>query len=367
MEYIICHLTTAHNADDVRIFYKECLSLSNIANYKVIICAPGSIPSNNKVIHYRISKAKSFRLIRFIHSQFITLKVIFKIKPNVWHIHDPELLPVASLLVLMKQKVVWDSHEDYYKQFSSSVNYRTYIPSFFQPIIRFFVTQLLNYIDQKAVGIVCATESIAEKYQNKNTIIVGNEAILRDFGSCRPNFKNKSVLFIGQPSSSHCYMEIVEAVANIPELKLVVACKKFDKSLIDFSVKILENRFEYVGWLDRKNLSRAISDSSIGLLTYKNHPNHQDNKPNKFYEFCAAGLPILATPTIFNNDLINKSMSGVLSRGFDSKSLELGLLELISSEQNWTTYSTAAKRWVEENGSWSKSELVLLDLYGKIL
>jgi len=367
MKHTICHLTTAHNADDVRIFYKECLSLSKIADYKVIICAPGSIPSGNKVIHYRISKAPPFRLIRFIHSQIISLKVIFKIQSDVWHIHDPELLPIASLLVLMKQRVVWDSHEDYFKQFSSSVNYRTYIPNYLQPIIRFIVTQLLNYIDRKAIGIVCATASIAGKYQNKNTIIVGNEAILSDFGLCEPNFKNMSVLFIGQPSSSHCYMEVVEAVSNVPELKLVVACKNFDKSLIDYSIKTLGHRFKYVGWLDRKNLSVAISESSIGLLTYKNHPNHQDNKPNKFYEFCAAGLPILATPTIFNDYLINKSMSGVLSKAFDSKSLELGLIELILSEQNWIKYSISAKNWVQENGSWSKSELALLDLYQKIL
>ena len=367
MEYIICHITTAHNADDIRIFYKECLSLSKVINYKVKICAPGSIPSDNNVIHYRISKTNSFRPIRFIHSQFIALKLIVKIKSDVWHIHDPELLPIATLLILMKRKVIWDSHEDYFKQFSSSVDYRNYIPNYLKPIVRTIIGLLLNYIDRKAAGIICATASIADKYQNKNTIIVGNEAILSDFGFCQPNFKNMSVLFIGQPGPSLCYTEIVEAVSNIPELKLIVAWKEFDKSLIDYSIKTLKHRFDYVGWLDRKNLSATISGSSIGLLTYKNHPNHQDNKPNKFYEFCAAGLPILATPTVFNIDLIKKSMSGVLSRGFDSKSLELALLEMISSQQVWLNYSNSAKNWVHQNGSWSKSESELLDLYRKIL
>ena len=69
----------------------------------------------------------------------------------------------------MKRKVIWDSHEDYFKQFSSIVDYRTYIPNYLKPIVRNIIGLLLNYIDRKAVGIVCATASIADKYQNKNT------------------------------------------------------------------------------------------------------------------------------------------------------------------------------------------------------
>ena len=35
--YIICHLTTAHPRNDVRIFEKECISLSQNTEYQVVL------------------------------------------------------------------------------------------------------------------------------------------------------------------------------------------------------------------------------------------------------------------------------------------------------------------------------------------
>jgi glycosyltransferase involved in cell wall biosynthesis len=367
MKYTICHLSTGHNADDVRIFFKECISLSKVKNYKVIICAPGSIPPGSGVIHFKISNPVSSRLIRFINSQLIFLKLIFKIRADVWHIHDPELLPVAVILTYMKRRVIWDSHEDYYLQFKSNINYRKYIPNYLRPIFRYTVYFLLNRIDQKAAGIVGPSVSIIEKYSNPNVKLVGNEALLKDFSSCAPKFKNNTVLFIGQLDSSHCYREIVDAVFDIPELKLVVATKVFNKREIDYSSLILNHRFQYLGWLDRENLSAAISDSSVGLVTYNYNLNHSDNQPNKFYEFCAAGLPILATPTLFNNNLIKNSKAGVLTSGYESKSIKIALLELLSSEKYWLNCSESGRDWAKINGSWAESESSLLKLYAKVL
>jgi len=367
VRYTICHLTTVHQADDVRIFYKECLSLSRMENYKVIICASGNIPTYENIVHYEISKARSFRPLRLILSNLIALKLLTKIKADIWHIHDPELLPVAALLIFFNHNVIWDSHEDYFFQFKSNINYRIYIPKIFRPIVKLIVFSLLNYIDKNAAGIIGATNIIAKKYTNSNVEIVGNEAVLSEFTLCTPKFKSKTVIYIGQPSSSQCYREVVNAISKVPDLKLIVACKEFRESEMNYSLEVLSQRFEYLGWLDRIELSEAISNSSIGLVTYSNNLNHQDNQPNKFFEFCAAGLPILATPTKFNENLIKNSKAGILARGFDSEAIELALLEITSSEQYWLKYSRSGKNWVKINGDWAKSESALFRLYSKAI
>ena len=367
MRYTICHITTVHQADDVRIFYKECLSLSKIENYKVIICASGNIPKSENIVHYQISKARSFRPLRFILSNLIALKLVIKIRADIWHIHDPELLPLATLLILFNQSVIWDSHEDYFFQFKSNINYRIYIPKFFRPIVKLIVFSFLSFVDKYAAGIIGATNIIAKKYTNNNVEIVGNEAVLSEFSLCSPKFKSRNVIYIGQPSSSQCYREVVKAISKVPDLKLVVACKEFRENEINFSFEILSERFEYLGWLERIKLSEAISNSAIGLVTYSNNLNHQDNQPNKFYEFCAAGLPIVATPTKSNSALINDSKAGILAQGFNSEAIELALLEITSSEQNWLNYSQSGKAWVKKNGDWIKSERALHRLYSNAL
>ena len=367
MEYTICHVSVSHNADDVRIFHKECLSLSRVNNYKVILCAPGNIPLGSDVIHYKISRPATLRLIRLIKSQIIFIGLIIKFRADVWHIHDPELLPIAVMLSYFKRRVIWDSHEDYHKQFQSKISYRKYIPNYIRPIVRITLRFFLTRIDRRAAGIIAPTASIIKNYRNPNATLVGNEALLEEFSSCTPKFENNTVLFIGQIDSSHCYREIVDAISNLPELKLNVATRVFHEKDIDYSSRMLKERFQYLGFLGRENLSAAISDSSIGLVTYSFSLNHLDNQPNKFYEFCAAGLPILATPTPFNNNLIKYSKGGVLTSGYDSKSIEIALLKLISSKTNWLYYSGSGRDWAKINGNWTVSESALLKLYLRVL
>lgn len=367
MKHVICHLTVSHRADDTRIFAKECRALSKNDNYQVVLCAPGSIPFESRIIHYKISEPSSWRLKRLIFSQFIGFKVIFQIKADTWHIHDLELLPVALLLVLLKKQVIWDSHEDYFNQFSSKVNYRSYIPNFLAPLVRSIVYFFLRYIDKNALAVVAATEKVSKQYSNANLVVVGNEAIVEEFKLCNPKFENNVVIFIGSPDSSSCYMEIVDAMREIPDLKLVVACRSMSKSLMDYSLEKLNLRFEYRGWLQRHDLAQAISNSLVGLVTYSDDKNHQDNQPTKFYEFCAAGLPIIATPTGFNIELIKLSGAGVLSDNFTSNSIKTGLKELISSKERWINHSKSGRTWSIDNGNWAKSEAKLLELYASIL
>lgn len=367
MDFTICHITTVHQADDVRIFYRECLSLAKIKNYKVIICAPGEIPLKSNVVHFRIPNSLSFRPARLVMSQIYAMKQVFKIKADIWHLHDPELLPIAALLILLNRRIIWDSHEDYYRQFDSNVNYRRYLPTLLRPILKLIVRSFLNYVDRNAVGIVGATKSIAAKYNNNNTAIVGNEAVLSNFNLCKPKYNNKNVIFIGQASSSQCFREVVNAISRIPNLNLIVACRNIAEIEIDYALETLNDRFSYLGWLDRNKLSIAFSSSVIGLVTYDNNPNHQDNSPNKFFEFCAAGLPIIATPTKFNVNLIKDSKSGLISNDFTSRSLQLALEEILSSKKAWSDFSKAGRRWVKKRGDWSISERSLFNLYSKAL
>ena len=71
----ITHLTSVHPRYDTRIFFKECISLTEIKNYKVNLIVADSLGDevNSKVFIYDVGKAKN-RIQRI----FYTTKKVFK-------------------------------------------------------------------------------------------------------------------------------------------------------------------------------------------------------------------------------------------------------------------------------------------------
>jgi hypothetical protein len=75
----------------------------------------------------------------------------------------------------------------------------------------------------------------------------------------------------------------------------------------------------------------------------------------------------VATPTKSSIELIKSSRAGILAKGFDTKSIEFALKEMIASEENWQNFSESGKKWAKLYGGWENSELALMNLYSNAL
>ena len=62
----VCHMTSAHRQEDVRIFHKECCSLAQ-AGYEVYLVSPGETYDKNGVHIIGIQKGAN-RLDRILHA-----------------------------------------------------------------------------------------------------------------------------------------------------------------------------------------------------------------------------------------------------------------------------------------------------------
>jgi glycosyltransferase involved in cell wall biosynthesis len=365
-EKVICHVSTAHPADDARIYYRECRSLTKLKGFKVVFAASGQLPSSANIKHIQLGKIPRNRILRVLRAQIVCLRLFLTLNADIWHLHDPELLPFAVFLSKLHRKVIWDAHEDYFEQFHKSVNYRSYIPFLFRYPISQSVFKLLESVDKRAFAVVAATPAIASKYSNRNCVVVGNEANLEEFANCNPSFSSRNLLFSGPTTPAQSFLEVVRAVESLPELILTVACREPDQAEWAIAQKILGRRLIYLGWLDRKQLAEAMSNSSAGFATYENVATNQTNAPTKFFEFSAAGLPVIATPTLANIGWIAQSNAGLLSSDFSANGIRAALLSLTNSEEKWETCSASGREWSSAFGSWSNSEKRLLATYNQL-
>jgi glycosyltransferase involved in cell wall biosynthesis len=226
---------------------------------------------------------------------------------------------------------------------------------------------LLAAIDRRAAGIVAATPTIASRYANERTVVVGNEARLDDFVSCAPSFDRREVLFTGAVSSAHLFQEVVAAVMRLPDVTLSVAGRDPDPVTWKDAVSRLGDRIRHLGWLDRQGLCRAIDRSSLGFATYVDTTAYAEAAPTKLFEFCAAGLPVVASPNGSNTRYIREGGSGFLSEGFDAQSLARAIDRALSDRDAWEVASAKGREWARREGSWEASERRLLDLYQQIL
>lgn len=362
----IVHVTTAHPANDVRILERECRSLASSGRYSVFLAAPGTVPEGTGVRPIPLVAAPRARLGRFIEGPRKGHAISRLIQADLWHFHDPELLPIALHLSRTGHKVIWDSHEDYVAQLATADS-KAWVPKPFRSVVKAGMATLLGAVDGRVSAVVAATPTIAEGYSNPRTVIVGNEARLDDFLGCKPNFAARRVLFTGTTNPGHLFREIVGAIEGLPGVTLAVAGRDPDPIVWGAAKSTLGSRISYLGWLDRPGLRQAINDSTLGLATYVNSATYAVASPTKTFEFCAAGLPVVTTPNPCNVQTFESGAGGFLTKGFTTEDIRAGIRNALSDEEAWISASENGRLWASREGSWANSEKRLLDVYQEIL
>ena len=309
----ITHITSAHHRFDIRIFIKMCSSLSNNGYQVTLIVADGlGDECNNGVQIVDVGTNSTGRLSRITKTIRRVSKKTLGLDADIYHLHDPELMPLGVKLKKMGKTVVFDAHEDFPKQLLSK-------PYLHKPT-RYLLSKISEVYEKRCCArfdaIVGATPAISEKFLkiNKNTININNYPILGELDlTNNVNTKDKQVCYVGGISKIRGIEQMVDAMEMVQsgaKLQLVGS----------FRNKSLRNRVSgLAGWsnvieqgvLDRNDVAKLLSSSMAGLVLFLPEPNHVESQPNKMFEYMSASIPVIASNFSLWRSVIEKNSCGI--------------------------------------------------------
>ena len=169
----VCHLTSVHSSDDTRVFHKECVSLAR-AGYDVTLVAPGE--SREELgVHIVGVGEKPVGTLNRLTSPFVkyAYEAALALDCELYHLHDPELLPYALKLKRHGKTVIFDSHEFY----SLLIQEKGYIPGFLKkPASRIYGALEAGVFKKLDAVIIPCTSFGKNPFEKcaKRTVIVDN-------------------------------------------------------------------------------------------------------------------------------------------------------------------------------------------------
>lgn len=366
----VLHITSAHGSDDVRIFLKECRSLVR-SGYEVLELTtdPGDSYSDGvQIIGVGRNRGRFHRMTA--NALAIGRKAI-QLKADVYHIHDPELLPLALLLRLLRRQVIYDIHED----LPRTVLYKHYIPVVFRAGLMSIVQSLENLAARGMTGLIAATPAIAERFRkvNPRTEVVNNFPDTNELvpATGRPwSERRPSVTYIGGIAEERGIREILAAMGTVraPEAKLELA-GWFADPLLQPEI-INRPDWQNVVWrglLNRDGIADLLGNVRAGLTVLHPQPNFLTSQPVKMFEYMSAGIPVIASDFPLWRNLIESTGCGLLVDSLDPKSIADAISYILTHDEEAEEMGRRGRAAVEQQFNWLVEERKLLAFYNSIL
>lgn len=366
----ICHITTAHTVFDVRIFQKELSSLSSVG-YDTNFIAPHTKNETIKGIKIHALHGSINRISR---STTLLLKIFFralKIKADIYHFHDPEILPIGILLYYFGKRIIYDTHEDLPNQLLGS----PWLPKTLRIIISRFFCNFEAFAARRFVGIITTREPVRQRFSvlNRNTILIHNYPILDEFRKELTPASDSDNLILNMGGLSHhrCILEIVQALEKISKkhhIKAVFAGNSDSKAIEQKLSKLSGwQQIQYLGYVSRTETQYLLSRANMSIVLYSNQPNHLFASSNRFYESLAAGVPVIVPDFPFWKDMLSKYKCGVSVDTSNPDAIAKAIEFLLTHPEEAKQLGQNGRNAVRTSLNWEIEEEKLIKFYKSIL
>jgi len=362
----IAHLTSVHVVVDTRILHKEAASLA-AAGHEVVLVAAAEQEVILRGVRVRPIRRARGRLGRMVGTALRVLRAARAERADVYHFHDPELIPAGLCLKLAGSRVVYDVHDD----LPAAVLSKSWI----RPGLRRLVARVVAALESAAArqfdAVVVANPAHGHRFPAARTVAVRNLPDLAEF-PCAPAAaeRESAVVYVGDLTRARGAMEMVEAMALLPD-----SCParlwlggRFSEPGLERACRALASwsRVDFLGWLDRAAVADRLHRASVGLVLLQPVPHYQANYPVKLFEYMAAGLPVVASDLPLCREVVKAADCGLVVDQRDPAAIAGAIRWLLEHPTEAEALGQRGRAAVEERYTWQAEARTLLSLYERL-
>lgn len=360
----VAHLTSVHPRSDTRIFVKMCLSLAREGFCVSLVVADGEGDVVNNGVSIFDVGAKNvnrfYRIWKIVGRVFEKAKVV---DADIYHLHDPELIPVGLKLKKLGKIVIFDAHEDFPNQLLS----KAYLSRPIRCILANVFKRYERISCKRFDAVVAATPFIRDKFLkiNKNTIDINNFPVLDEFINYIDwEEKDDEVVYVGSIAEIRGIKEIVLALDFTEGLRLnlagIFSDERFKERVKCYSAW---SRVNELGFLSRSQVTEIMAKSKVGLVILHPTINYIDALPVKMFEYMAAGIPCIASDFPIWREILESNQCGICVDPLDPEAIGQAIQYLIDQPAKSEQMGKNGRQAVEQKYNWSVEEQKLFKLY----
>jgi len=315
------------------------------------------------------------RVVSLFLNFFIIQYKLIKYKPILIHAHEYSgLLTTFLVSKILRVPLIYDSHE-LWAYAEHRIKNR---------IVLAFLSRLEEVIANWCNAVITVSDSIAEdlkkRFQHENVITIRNIPSYIRKEQHSENFLRKHLgisddkpifIYQGVISVRRGVNLIIDALLTIESPEFYCVFLGDGDYLAEAKQKVLnENLSDFVfflGAVAQDELDKYASGADVGVHPIVNSClNHYFCLPNKVFEYIHLGLALLVSDQLELSKLVVKVGNGICFEDNNSQDLAQKMVELSSSHEDIKNFKQKS-RFVQEELSWSRESVKLLELYSNLL
>ncbi|WP_217914279.1 glycosyltransferase [Miltoncostaea marina] len=339
----VVHLTSVHRPRDVRIFHKEARAAARAGAAAWVGAPREPIPRARRL-------AAGWRLARAARAR----------DADLYHVHDPELLPAALWLARAGgAPVVYDVHE----YLGQTTRTKRWLPAPLRRPLALAAERAERAAARRLAGVVTANPDLAARFAagGARAVSVSNSPWTDAFPEPAPMPADPVVLYVGGlgPLRGLEVMRAAFPLVSAPGARLVLAGPGDPGALPPGA--------EAIGRVDHSAVPGLLAACRVAWIPLQRHGNYDRAVPTKLVEAMAAGRPVVAADLGVMGAMVRAHRCGLTVPPDDPRAHAAALDRLLGDPAEAARMGAAGRAAFAGGLGFEAQARALTDLYAEVM